>query len=444
MLIRRLMVLTTSALAASAIAVTAASGGQGDLRVLELSGWAQWTTETHIAYAVGGSWCNTGDAPLPWNSMTVDHPVMSVNVYRLEHGRFEHLGQSWLTHGFCALDIGNTCGVCQPVGCSALGIGCADASSASSQGSQSNLGPRSEVDATAGAFVYPPSSPPIDNSTSRRARLALSEVDGTLHPSARYFAELQSVHPDDAPAGSTNAADNVAFRELHLAPNGTIIGFIGASFSGTPAIEAWAQADAEVRLETVTLPGAGQLRIASRATPIPGGGWQYEYAVHNLDVHRSVGAFAVPAADVSSIGFHDIDAHSGEPYDTTDWTGAPAGPAVRWSATPYDIDPDANALRWGSLFNFRFVSNNPPTERLASIELFRPGAPDTVAVTVIAPASSCPADLDGNGLVGFPDLLAVLSAWGPCPPPCSADPNGDGTVDFADLLIVLSAWGPCV
>lgn len=27
---------------------------------------------------------------------------------------------------------------------------------------------------------------------------------------------------------------------------------------------------------------------------------------------------------------------------------------------------------------------------------------------------ACPEDLDNSGDVGFPDLLAVLSAWGPC------------------------------
>jgi probable HAF family extracellular repeat protein len=53
-------------------------------------------------------------------------------------------------------------------------------------------------------------------------------------------------------------------------------------------------------------------------------------------------------------------------------------------------------------------------------------------------------DLDGDGVVGFPDLLIVLGAWGPCPPPpdhCPADIDRDGEVGFADLLIVLGKWG---
>ncbi|NNF41605.1 MAG: VCBS repeat-containing protein [Phycisphaerales bacterium] len=54
----------------------------------------------------------------------------------------------------------------------------------------------------------------------------------------------------------------------------------------------------------------------------------------------------------------------------------------------------------------------------------------------------CPADLDGSGDVGFGDLLAVLSSWGPCEA-CPEDLDGDGSVGFGDLLAVLSAWGAC-
>ena len=55
---------------------------------------------------------------------------------------------------------------------------------------------------------------------------------------------------------------------------------------------------------------------------------------------------------------------------------------------------------------------------------------------------ACPADLDGSGDVGFGDVLAVLSAWGPCKG-CPEDLDGNGDVGFSDLLIILSSWGPC-
>jgi len=56
---------------------------------------------------------------------------------------------------------------------------------------------------------------------------------------------------------------------------------------------------------------------------------------------------------------------------------------------------------------------------------------------------TCVGDLDGSGVVGFGDLLAVLSSWGPCPPTCPEDLDGSSAVDFGDLLRILTAWGPC-
>ncbi len=64
------------------------------------------------------------------------------------------------------------------------------------------------------------------------------------------------------------------------------------------------------------------------------------------------------------------------------------------------------------------------------------------AFTIVNPFG-IPGDVDGDGVVDVLDLIAVLSAWGPCPPPpdeCPADVNGDGTVDVLDLLVVLSNW----
>jgi hypothetical protein len=55
--------------------------------------------------------------------------------------------------------------------------------------------------------------------------------------------------------------------------------------------------------------------------------------------------------------------------------------------------------------------------------------------------SSCPGDIDGDGIVAVSDLLAILAAWGGADP--DADLNDDGVVDVSDLLVLLGAWGPC-
>jgi ligand-binding sensor domain-containing protein len=66
-------------------------------------------------------------------------------------------------------------------------------------------------------------------------------------------------------------------------------------------------------------------------------------------------------------------------------------------------------------------------------------AGDGVAVLTISTAA--PGDLDDNGVVDISDLLALLAAWGACPPPCAADLDGDGVVGITDLLILLANWG---
>lgn len=65
------------------------------------------------------------------------------------------------------------------------------------------------------------------------------------------------------------------------------------------------------------------------------------------------------------------------------------------------------------------------------------------AFTVRLDFPECSGDLDGNGAVGFSDLLALLAAWGPQAEDVAADLDDDGAVGFGDLVLLLSAWGEC-
>ena len=58
------------------------------------------------------------------------------------------------------------------------------------------------------------------------------------------------------------------------------------------------------------------------------------------------------------------------------------------------------------------------------------------------PDECCTGDIDGNGIVGASDVLALLAAWGPNPLH-PADLNGDGVVGAADIVTLLANWGPC-
>ena len=62
--------------------------------------------------------------------------------------------------------------------------------------------------------------------------------------------------------------------------------------------------------------------------------------------------------------------------------------------------------------------------------------------SLFADDCTCPWDLDTDGTVAVPDLLALLAAWGTDPggPP---DFDGDGMVAVPDLMALLAKWGPC-
>jgi hypothetical protein len=71
-------------------------------------------------------------------------------------------------------------------------------------------------------------------------------------------------------------------------------------------------------------------------------------------------------------------------------------------------------------------------------------AVDAYGINVAPPggcvvAAPCPADLNGDGVVGGADLGALLAAWGTT----AGDINDSGDTDGADLGILLAGWGNC-
>jgi hypothetical protein len=62
-------------------------------------------------------------------------------------------------------------------------------------------------------------------------------------------------------------------------------------------------------------------------------------------------------------------------------------------------------------------------------------------VLYVVPGLGCPADVTGDGVVGFADVLAVIAAWGQAGG--DADVNGSGLVGFDDVLAIVANWGAC-
>ncbi|MCP3906366.1 MAG: hypothetical protein GY715_22325 [Planctomycetes bacterium] len=61
---------------------------------------------------------------------------------------------------------------------------------------------------------------------------------------------------------------------------------------------------------------------------------------------------------------------------------------------------------------------------------------DNVRIETDAPV---PGDVNGDGVVNFADILAIIGQWGFCPG-CAGDLDGDNNVGFSDILIVIGNW----
>jgi len=430
-----------------------------DVIVGDIPDIARWGTLGDItAYSIGTTACNFGDTPLNWQPLNANHPVVAQNMYRMNAQRIEQIGMSWVKHGFTVFQDLCCCADCTDTGSfELLGVGCSDTYNAPLNGGQAGfngragLGPRSDINPATGAFPFPYTTQGEEGDVLyKRMQVHHDDLDPALHPDAQYFVEAQYITPDEAM--SPNRHNSVAWRPVTVGPphpeGGWDLSIDGITTPLESAIHAWAHHDPAVQIATVDVPDDGRFILGWKVTDNGDGTWRYEYALHNLNSHRAAQRFHVPdvaAIVTGSAGFHDIEHHSGEPYDTTDWSFA-INSGASWQCADYATDPDANALRWGTLYNFWFDAPAPPIARSVEIHLFRPGAPELVTAAAAGPSAGpveCSADIAGDDdLVNVLDLLELLSNWDTFGPGATlAAPIS--TVDVLDLLELLGAWGPC-
>ncbi|MDB4324853.1 hypothetical protein N9971_00760 [bacterium] len=365
-----------------------------DIVVGDLQTILRWASDGVVtAFSVATTSCNQGSCEVTWNRNTPDHPVIGQNMYRLMDGRLQQVGMSWLKHGFFAVS-GELCyDDCVGTNGTVLGVHCSDPYSANFNGDQTTLGPRSEVNAATGVFPYPFSTQgQTGNALYKRLQVANADLDPGLNPGARYFIEGQYVNEDDATANTDE--NNVSYREIVVSEvNGSFSAELsGETIRAVPALHAWSEHQPGVSIVSADIEADGRMTVGSAVMEISPGRFRYDYAVHNLNSHRSGRAFSVPlpvGASVDNVGFHDVDYHSGEPYDGKDWVSQvetdAEGQRIRWATASFETDPDANALRWGTLYNFWFESDAPPSSGPVSMELFRPGMPSQVEWITHAP-----------------------------------------------------------
>ena len=418
------------------------SGGAGD-------DFAYYGTFGGVrAFSMASTACNVGTQTAQWiDGASGNQRVIAQNMYRLLNGRFEQIGQSWLKHSFCAVSE-FTCGGCSPTDCNTLGIGCADTYWATLNDGASG-GPKSQINpagqGSGGTHVHPYSAP--SGPTAIRGRLQIHDTD--INAGGQNFAEVQYVTHDE---GLNQRNNNASWREVNLSLFS--ISGVGAGQASVhdqeAAIYAWQANDRDV----VILPfsdagGRSRFHLGYLVTDNGDGTWHYEYALHNMNSDRGAMSFSVPipaCVTVTNMDFHDVDYHSGEPYDLTDWGVMIGGGAVMWATQTEGVN--TNALRWATLYNFRFDADQPPTTGNITIGHFKevPPLPDfmTVAAQVpLGPVVPCPEDLNGDGAINVLDVVQLLLCWTDQPSPCDTpcDINQDLFINVLDLVALLLEFG---
>ena len=437
-------------MSADAIPGDGGTAGQigADVAVCDLPSIYRWGTYQGVTgYSVATTSVNLGDVNLEWDAGNNRHPRIPQNAYRYKDGRLTQIGMSWCKDGFCALQLSG----CAPPGESCNGPGgcpeylvpfCGDPYGDSLNGSWSGLGPRSQCNAATGWFLYPPDQPQnASNAPDRRMAISMGDLAPNQNQGATYYCEGIYLHAQDAEAG--NDDNNASFRRMtvgSLNSNGYRLSTAGSTYKYQAAIYAWGLHSKDVEFMSYDIPNDGRVIIGMDAIDNGDGTWRYEYAIYNQNSHECVRGFTVPVPSgvtVSDVGFHDIHHHSGEPYATGDWAVSQNGGEITWQTGSFNANENANAIRWGTMYNFWFTADAAPSEALGSMRSFRSN--DEYSLDLIGPAGpDNPFDINGDGCVDGGDLGIFLSYWGTTNP--GGDFNGDGTVDGGDAGLLLSNW----
>ena len=366
-----------------------------DVIVGDVSGLSQFESGgTQVGLAIGTDSCNAGTVDLDWFALPAnDHPVIPQNMYRMSGGAtndrtFEQIGQSQMKHAFTAL-TNNICGFgCNGVGGAHLGSGCSDPYGAGLNAGPS-LGSRAWVNPFTGFYPRGDSQTPPNNHSGHNhstiahtIRTEIADLSTANNPGATYFAEAQYVTPHEyvwcqANPTQCNMFNNVSHRKYNVSGT-TSFSFSAAAATVrmVPAIMEWPGATVvQVRPST----SDGIAFVAYKVTNPSAGVWHYEYAIYNENLDRAIQSFILPlgpGVTLSNVGFHAPPQHPGFTFDgtvnntgysSTPWTTDVLDAAVVWSSETFAQNPNANAVRWGTLYNIRFDANSAPVSTSATM-----------------------------------------------------------------------------
>ncbi len=267
---------------------------------------------------------------------------------------------------------------------------------------------------------------PIPFSGSLKPRISITDA----HPTGSFGCTLEA-------AAGTFSVDGLALDILN-GQSGTIANTIVISFSTfrtqqpTSTFFGLSNVSVPVSNDTISAATLAQNAAAIGTAIADGaGGWTVSVAIP-VDIAVSGTALGAPFAQTSP----GIVAFSGTV------TEGPKGLALSLRASLNETAPVPAApplvdvplplptiLPAGSTANL--LMNATFTEGTSTTTL-------STSVTAIGTPTQPDPDLDGDGLVGGPDLAILLAAWGS--DDAVADIDASGVVEGPDLAILLAAW----
>ena len=373
---------------------------------------------TQVGLAIGTDSCNNGDQPVDWYALpSNDHPVVPQNLYRMSGGatndeRFEQIGQSWMKHTFLAYEE-FVCGTCNTNGCATgthLCPGCSDPYVSSLNGDQNSIGSRAWINPFTGSFPSGNTANNhnghVHNGVSHRILVETSDVMPGGNPSATYFGEAAYISPHEyswcqSHPGECNMFNNFSYRQFSVSGGPTFFTFtpVSSTVRMQPAIEAWTATGATVNQIEPDPGNDGIFFIGYKVTGPSAGLWHYEYALFNMNLDRAIQSFEIVfpvfQPSLTNIAFHAPPQHPGwaqdgtqgdAGYSSTPWSFNQTSYSATWNCETFAQNQNANAIRWGTLYNFGFDSSAPPAISIGNIGFFKTGSP--ISVQIKAPAES--------------------------------------------------------
>ncbi len=432
----------------------------------------QQVVGTQVGLAIGTDSCNNGDQPIDWfASPSNDHPVVPQNLYRMSGGasnneRFEQIGQSWMKHTFEALEEG-VCGTCNTNNCEQgthLCPGCSDPYVSFLNGDQNQIGSRAWINPFTGNFPAgndQNGQPIVDDHTghvhdavSHRILVETSDLIPAQNAGATYFGEAAYIAPYEytwcqSHPGQCNMFNNFSYRQFTVTGGPVAFNFspAGNTVRMQPAIQAWAATGATVTQLEPDPGNDGIWFMGYKVTNPTTGVWHYEYALFNMNLDRAIQSFSAPlgaGVNVTNIGFHAPPQHPGwlndgtqnnAGYSSTPWTPTQTSDSLTWATQTFAQNQNANAIRWGTLYNFRFDSNQAPHTTSATVGFFKTGAPIPVVIQapVLADATPTPTPTASPSVTPTPTPTPTPTATPTptgTPPACIVVNSGFETGDF--------------